>query len=286
MAHADRARARGGRARRRGRACASGAASCGRCARSASSTTCCSTCASTGPRSAWSCCRPRATPARVLAADAALAANREDWFVSEVLHHMKRVLKRLDLTARSLLRRRSTRARASRARSSSWPSPPTAPTCSTPTAGPTIALSDAERRARCRCANGLTRLETRFLGEPATADAAARRAPATPRRRSRRASSPSRPTTSTGRTRCASPSRSAPASRPTRSRAWRRTCASPGPETMETKIFGRLSAWQNWIFQRPNAVGEQGALTLYGKPERAPLRLDADVGEHRCRTST
>ena len=42
-----------------------------------------------------------------------------------------------------------------------------------------------------------------------------------------------------------------------------------GPETMETKIFGRLSAWQNWIFQRPNAVGEHGALTLYGKPERA-----------------
>ncbi|MGH7298339.1 MAG: 2,3-epoxybenzoyl-CoA dihydrolase, partial [Polyangiaceae bacterium] len=41
-----------------------------------------------------------------------------------------------------------------------------------------------------------------------------------------------------------------------------------GPETMETKIFGRLTAWQNWIFQRPNAVGPRGALTLYGKPER------------------
>jgi benzoyl-CoA-dihydrodiol lyase len=41
-----------------------------------------------------------------------------------------------------------------------------------------------------------------------------------------------------------------------------------GPETMETKIFGRLSAWQNWIFQRPNAVGPRGALTLYGQPER------------------
>ena len=41
-----------------------------------------------------------------------------------------------------------------------------------------------------------------------------------------------------------------------------------GPETMETKIFGRLSAWQNWIFTRPNATGKQGALTLYGKPER------------------
>ena len=37
-----------------------------------------------------------------------------------------------------------------------------------------------------------------------------------------------------------------------------------GPETMETKIFGRLSAWQNWIFIRPNAVGEQGALKLFG----------------------
>ena len=39
-----------------------------------------------------------------------------------------------------------------------------------------------------------------------------------------------------------------------------------GPETTETKIFGRLTAWQNWIFQRPNAVGEHGALTNYGKP--------------------
>jgi benzoyl-CoA-dihydrodiol lyase len=41
-----------------------------------------------------------------------------------------------------------------------------------------------------------------------------------------------------------------------------------GPETLETKIFGRLSAWQNWIFTRANATGERGALTLYGKPER------------------
>jgi benzoyl-CoA-dihydrodiol lyase len=42
----------------------------------------------------------------------------------------------------------------------------------------------------------------------------------------------------------------------------------PGAETMESKIFGRLSAWQNWIFIRPNATGERGALTMYGKPER------------------
>ena len=42
----------------------------------------------------------------------------------------------------------------------------------------------------------------------------------------------------------------------------------PGAETCDSKIFSRLSAWQNWIFQRPNAVGEKGALSLYGKPER------------------
>jgi benzoyl-CoA-dihydrodiol lyase len=41
-----------------------------------------------------------------------------------------------------------------------------------------------------------------------------------------------------------------------------------GPETLETKIFGRLTAWQNWIFQRPNAVGEKGALMTYGREGR------------------
>ena len=42
-----------------------------------------------------------------------------------------------------------------------------------------------------------------------------------------------------------------------------------GKETMETRVFGRLSAWQNWIFNRPNAVGERGALKVYGKGEKA-----------------
>jgi benzoyl-CoA-dihydrodiol lyase len=41
-----------------------------------------------------------------------------------------------------------------------------------------------------------------------------------------------------------------------------------GPETMESKIFARLTAWQNWIFQRPNAVGDEGALALYGTGKR------------------
>ena len=47
-----------------------------------------------------------------------------------------------------------------------------------------------------------------------------------------------------------------------------------GPETMETKIFGRLTAWQNWIFQRPNAVGERGALSCYGTPMRPEFNVE------------
>ncbi len=48
----------------------------------------------------------------------------------------------------------------------------------------------------------------------------------------------------------------------------------PGPETMETRIFGRLTAWQNWIFQRPNAVGKEGALQRYGTGVRGEYNME------------
>ena len=47
-----------------------------------------------------------------------------------------------------------------------------------------------------------------------------------------------------------------------------------GPETLETKIFGRLSAWQNWIFQRPNAVGPEGALKSFEQPTSAKFNWE------------
>jgi benzoyl-CoA-dihydrodiol lyase len=47
-----------------------------------------------------------------------------------------------------------------------------------------------------------------------------------------------------------------------------------GPETLATRVFGRLTAWQNWIFQRPNAVGDRGALKVYGKGEKAAFDWD------------
>ena len=74
--------------------------------------------------------KTRGDAARVLAADEALVASQGDWFASEVLHHMKRVLKRLDLTARSLLAVDRRRAPASPGRLLELASPPTAPTCS------------------------------------------------------------------------------------------------------------------------------------------------------------
>ena len=55
-----------------------------------------------------------------------------------------------------------------------------------------------------------------------------------------------------------------------------------GPETMETRIFGRLTAWQNWVFQRPNAVGEEGSLKRYGSGLRPNYRYGA-TGD-RCPT--
>ena len=58
-----------------------------------------------------------------------------------------------------------------------------------------------------------------------------------------------------------------------------------GPETMESKIFARLTAWQNWIFQRPNAVGEAGALKRYGtgqKPAFDTTRAVSDERSHEC----
>ena len=47
-----------------------------------------------------------------------------------------------------------------------------------------------------------------------------------------------------------------------------------GPETMETRIFGRLTAWQNWIFNRPNAVGDEGALQRYGSGKRGQYSME------------
>ncbi|HUF47974.1 MAG TPA: 2,3-epoxybenzoyl-CoA dihydrolase [Vicinamibacterales bacterium] len=208
-------------------------------------------------------------PARVLEADAVLLAHADHWLVREILHFIKRTLKRVDLTSRSffaliepgnafagslfelaLAADRSymfdDEAQANRVQLSGL------------NAGP-LPMS-----------NGLTRLETRFYGLPDQVTAAlAHEGPFDPA-----AAREAGLVTFTpddidwdDEVRLATEGRAALS--PDALTGMEANLRFVGPETMETKIFGRLSAWQNWIFQRPNAVGPKGALTTYGSAERA-----------------
>ncbi len=210
--------------------------------------------------------KTRGEAARVLAVDAALLAQQDDGFVSEVLHHMKRVLKRLDVTARSLLAIvdegscfAGSLLELAFAADRSY--------MLAQDDGPEIAFS-ALNGGALPMANGLSRLATRFLGEPRKAEP-----PVGESFDAESALAEGYVTFAPDDIDWEDEVRLAIEERATISpdalTGMEANLRFAGPETMETKIFGRLSAWQNWIFQRPNAVGEKGALTLYGKPERA-----------------
>ena len=224
--------------------------------------------------------RSEGDPARIAAYDALLAA--EHWLLREVRGYWKRLLKRIDMTSRSLVALvepgscfagslaeivfACDRACMLSGQFEGDNRPPA-----------TLALG-ALNFGAFPMANGLSRLATRFLGEPESLDRAeARRGEALEAEaceelglvtfvyddidwedeiriflEERASFSPDALTGMEANLRC------------------------PGPETMETKIFGRLTAWQNWIFQRPNAVGEEGALRRYGsgrKPAYDPKRV-------------
>jgi len=210
--------------------------------------------------------RTRGDAAKVTAADLALWENRQDWFAKEVLLHMKRVLKRLDLTARSLIAVvdegscfAGSLFELALAADRSY--------MLAATGGPSIAFSPLNDGA-LPMSNGLSRLATRFLGEPERA-----RAPLGEALDAEAALEAGYVTFAPDDLDWADEVRLAIEERaslsPDALTGMEANLRFAGPETMETKIYGRLSAWQNWIFQRPNAVGEKGALTLYGKPERA-----------------
>jgi benzoyl-CoA-dihydrodiol lyase len=211
--------------------------------------------------------RTAGSPEAVLAVDRMLARHRDDGLVREVVLHMKRVLKRLDLTSRSFY--------ALVEPGSCF-------------AGSLLELALASDRVYMRdgeepvtvalspmnagplpMSNGLTRLQSRFLAEPARA---ARLLEAEGPLDTRAAVAAGLVTSAPDDIDWEDEVRLAFEERASLSPdALTGTEASlrfGGPETLETKIFARLTAWQNWIFQRPNAVGARGALTLYGKPER------------------
>jgi benzoyl-CoA-dihydrodiol lyase len=208
--------------------------------------------------------------AAVRAHDAALLSLAEgpnaDWFAKEIVLKLRRVFKRLDLTARSLLAViddgscfAGTLAELAFAADRSY--------MLDADPGPAISFS-AMNAGPLPMSNGLTRLQTRFLGSPDKANVE--------RDRDYAASDALDAGLVTftpddidweDEVRLAIEERASLS--PDALTGMEANLRFAGPETMETKIFGRLSAWQNWIFQRPNAVGEHGALTLYGKPERA-----------------
>lgn len=204
----------------------------------------------------------------VLDHDAQLAARQDDWFVREVTLHMKRVLKRLDLTAKTffaLIDEESCFAGSlfeltlAADRSYMFEED-----------GVEIALS-AMNFGSLPMSNNLSRLESRFLATPK--HSAALQEETGERMDSDRAMELGLVTDAFDDIDWEDEIRLIVEERSTFSpdalTGMEANLRFAGPETLETKIFGRLTAWQNWIFQRPNAVGAKGALTLYGQPETA-----------------
>jgi benzoyl-CoA-dihydrodiol lyase len=206
----------------------------------------------------------------VLAHDDFLAKANGDWLMREIRHYLKRVLKRVDVTAKSFIALiepgscfAGTLAELAFAADRSLMLIGTREGDNRKPAAITLGQANF---GFYPMGNGLTRLQTRFIGEPKTLD------------------------TLKGKTGQATEGEEAAelglVTNAYEDFDWddelrilleERASFSPdamtgmeanlrfaGPETMETKIFGRLTAWQNWIFQRPNAIGEQGALKLYG----------------------
>ena len=204
----------------------------------------------------------------MLALDNLLLAHQDHWLVREMLHFMKRTLKRLDLTSRSffaLIEPGSCFAgslfelalAADRSYMRDDPDEPN-----------TIALSRMNGGA-LPMSNGLSRLETRFLGEPSKVAAVlAHEGPfdAAEAMEAGLVSFAPDELDWDDEVRLAVESRAALS--PDALTGMEANLRFAGPETMETKIFGRLTAWQNWIFIRPNAVGDKGALTAYGSQSR------------------
>jgi benzoyl-CoA-dihydrodiol lyase len=214
--------------------------------------------------------RSEGDPALVLQADELLEARKDDWLVREIRLYLKRVLKRLDMTSRSLIALiepgscfAGTLAELLFAADRTVMF---AGTRSSDNRGPaTVQLSTLNFGAY-PMGNGLTRLATRFLGEPDSfANARERLGDAL---QAEDAEALGLVTFAYDETDWDDEVRLMLEERasfsPDALTAMEANLRFAGPETMETRIFGRLTAWQNWVFQRPSAVGEEGSLKRYG----------------------
>ena len=214
--------------------------------------------------------RTRGEAEHVLAHDAFLEEHKADWFVREVRLYLKRVLKRLDMTSRSLVALAEpescfagTLAELAFAADRTVMLAGTRGGDNRPPA--TLRLS-AMNFGPYPMANGLTRLETRFYGEPESLERAkahiGKAIEAEEAERMGLVTFAFDEHDWDDEVRILLEERASFS--PDALTGMEANLRFAGPETMETRIFGRLTAWQNWIFQRPNAAGERGALKLYG----------------------
>jgi benzoyl-CoA-dihydrodiol lyase len=221
--------------------------------------------------------RTHGDPARVLAYDQFLADQHEDWLAGEIVLYLKRTLKRLDVTSRSLLALiepgscfAGSLLELALAADRSYMlfgvfeevDPDASP--ATVTVGPM-------NLGPLPMSNGLTRLQTRFLGDPDALAAAEKRTGEA--LQAEDADQVGLVTFAPDDIDWDEEVRIAVEERasfsPDALTGLEANYRFPGPETLETKIFGRLTAWQNWIFYRPNASGPDGALRKYGTGQRA-----------------
>jgi benzoyl-CoA-dihydrodiol lyase len=231
--------------------------------------------------------RTEGDAARVLAYDDLLLSSGADWFANEVLHYLKRTLRRLDVTSRSLLAViepgscfAGSLLELALAADRSFQlagvfedtDPAADPNTADPNTGEPAAVTLADINfGPLTMSNGLTRLQTRFWGDEASLEAASKR---------RGAALEAEDAADLGlitfapddidwdeEIRIAIEERASFS--PDALTGLEANYRFAGPETLETKIFGRLSAWQNWIFNRPNASGPDGALRRFGTGQRA-----------------
>ncbi|HEY7056921.1 MAG TPA: 2,3-epoxybenzoyl-CoA dihydrolase [Vicinamibacterales bacterium] len=204
----------------------------------------------------------------MLAMDERLTTHADHWLVRETILLMKRTLKRLDLTARSLFALIEPGSCFAGSLFELALAADRSYMLDDPDRDNTIALS-AMNSGPLKMSNGLTRLDTRFLGQPdRVRELLAHDGPFDPQqaRDAGLVSFAPDELDWDDEVRLAIESRAALS--PDALTGMEANLRFPGPETMETKIFGRLTAWQNWIFIRPNAVGQTGALTAYGSQAR------------------
>jgi len=212
--------------------------------------------------------------AHVLAHDAFLDANKSHWLVNEIRQYWKRVLKRIDVTSRTLVTLvepgscfAGTLAELVFAADRSYMLIGSRQGDNRPP--PAIELS-AMNFGACPMSHGLTRLESRFQADPADLDHAREKIGAT--LDAEEAEELGLVTFALDdidwddEVRVFLEERASFS--PDSLTGMEANLRFVGPETMESKIFARLTAWQNWIFQRPNAVGEDGALRRYGSGQK------------------